>query len=36
MLYEAKESGRDRYVITSNVSVATTKQMDEEAHLNAS
>ncbi len=25
MLYEAKDSGRDRYVITSNVSEATTK-----------
>ena len=25
MLYEAKETGRDRYIITSNVSVATTQ-----------
>ena len=30
MLYEAKESGRDRYIITSNVSVATTKTLSEE------
>lgn len=30
MLYEAKESGRDRYIITSNVSVATTKPIVEE------
>ncbi|QOP45209.1 diguanylate cyclase [Sulfurimonas paralvinellae] len=29
MLYEAKESGRDRYIITSNVSEATTKHNDE-------
>ncbi|HFB54099.1 MAG TPA: diguanylate cyclase [Sulfurimonas autotrophica] len=29
MLYEAKESGRDRYIITSNVSSATTKHMSE-------
>jgi len=27
MLYEAKESGRDRYIITSNVSSATTKSV---------
>ncbi len=25
MLYEAKETGRDRYIITSNVSAATTE-----------
>ena len=30
MLYEAKESGRDRYIITSNVSAATTKAISEE------
>ena len=30
MLYEAKESGRDRYVITSNVSSATTKSIEED------
>ncbi len=30
MLYEAKESGRDRYIITSNVSAATTKPINEE------
>ena len=29
MLYKAKESGRDRYVITSNVSAATPKSGDE-------
>ena len=29
MLYEAKESGRDRYIITSNVSAATTKHISE-------
>ena len=29
MLYEAKDSGRDRYVITSNVSEATTSSIDE-------
>lgn len=29
MLYEAKNTGRDRYVITSNVSEATTKTIDE-------
>jgi len=34
MLYVAKESGRDRYIITSNVSEATTKPLDEE-HLSA-
>jgi diguanylate cyclase (GGDEF)-like protein len=34
MLYEAKESGRDRYVITSNVSAATIKPLHEE-HLSA-
>jgi diguanylate cyclase (GGDEF)-like protein len=31
MLYEAKESGRDRYIITSNVSEATTKTIDEQS-----
>jgi len=30
MLYEAKESGRDRYVITSNVSAARPKSIEEE------
>jgi len=30
MLYEAKESGRDRYIITSNVSSATAKVVEEE------
>ena len=34
MLYEAKESGRDRYIITSNVSEAKTKSLNEE-HLSA-
>jgi len=29
MLYEAKETGRDRYVITSNVSEAQTQTIDE-------
>ena len=29
MLYEAKETGRDRYVITSNVSEAKTQSIDE-------
>ena len=29
MLYEAKDTGRDRYVITSNVSEATTKSIEE-------
>ncbi|MEN8302553.1 MAG: diguanylate cyclase [Campylobacterota bacterium] len=29
MLYEAKETGRDRYVITSNVSEARTQTIDE-------
>ena len=29
MLYEAKDTGRDRYVITSNVSEAITKSIDE-------
>ncbi|MFK5937786.1 MAG: diguanylate cyclase [Sulfurimonas sp.] len=29
MLYEAKDTGRDRYVITSNVSEATIKSIDE-------
>jgi len=29
MLYEAKETGRDRYIITSNVSSATTVGIDE-------
>ena len=29
MLYEAKESGRDRYIITSNASAATTKHISE-------
>jgi len=33
MLYEAKESGRDRYIITSNVSAATTKVLHEQEHL---
>ena len=28
MLYEAKETGRDRYIITSNVSSATTHHVD--------
>jgi len=35
MLYKAKESGRDRYIITSNVSSATTKSIEED-ELNAS
>jgi diguanylate cyclase (GGDEF)-like protein len=30
MLYEAKESGRDRYIITSNVSAASTKHIEDE------
>jgi len=30
MLYEAKESGRNRYIITSNVSAATTKHIHNE------
>jgi len=30
MLYEAKETGRDRYIITSNVSVAKTQTLEEE------
>jgi len=30
MLYEAKESGRDRYIITSNVSAATTKHIQKD------
>lgn len=29
MLYHAKESGRNRYIITSNVSEATTKSLEE-------
>jgi len=29
MLYEAKDTGRDRYVITSNVSEAITKHIDD-------
>jgi len=29
MLYEAKDSGRDRYVITSNVSEAITRSIDD-------
>ena len=29
MLYEAKDSGRDRYIITSNVSEANTKKIEE-------
>lgn len=29
MLYEAKETGRDRYIITSNVSEAKTKKIQE-------
>jgi len=33
MLYEAKESGRDRYIITSNVSSAATKTLgSDELH----
>ena len=37
MLYEAKESGRDRYIITSNVSDRTTQSVEEENdELNAS
>ena len=35
MLYEAKETGRDRYVITSNVSAATPKSSKEEEPLSA-
>lgn len=31
MLYEAKETGRDRYIITSNVSEAKAMHIDEEA-----
>jgi len=30
MLYEAKETGRDRYIITSNVSVAKAQSIEEE------
>jgi diguanylate cyclase (GGDEF)-like protein len=30
MLYKAKESGRDRYIITSNVSAATTKHLHQQ------
>jgi diguanylate cyclase (GGDEF)-like protein len=30
MLYNAKESGRDRYIITSNVSEAVAKEVEEE------
>jgi len=30
MLYEAKETGRDRYIITSNVSVAQAQSVEEE------
>jgi diguanylate cyclase (GGDEF)-like protein len=29
MLYEAKETGRDRYIITSNVSESTTKHIED-------
>jgi len=29
MLYEAKDTGRDRYVITSNISEATTQKIEE-------
>ncbi len=29
MLYEAKDTGRDRYIITSNVSEAKTKKIEE-------
>lgn len=29
MLYEAKETGRDRYIITSNVSQSNTKKIEE-------
>ncbi len=35
MLYEAKETGRDRYIITSNVSAATPKISKEEEPLSA-
>jgi len=31
MLYEAKEGGRDRYIITSNVSVAKAQVVEEES-----
>ena len=31
MLYEAKETGRDRYIITSNVSSAKTHQVEEKS-----
>jgi len=30
MLYEAKETGRDRYIITSNVSIAKAQSIEEE------
>jgi diguanylate cyclase (GGDEF)-like protein len=33
MLYKAKESGRDRYAITTNISVAKTKDTDSKAKL---
>jgi len=37
MLYEAKESGRDRYILTSNVSDRVTQRIEEEKEeLNAS
>ena len=29
MLYEAKDTGRDRYIITSNISEATTKSIED-------
>jgi len=35
MLYEAKESGRDRYVITSNVSIATTQKVVDDESISA-
>ena len=35
MLYEAKESGRDRYVITSNVSIAKAQVVEETESISA-
>ena len=35
MLYEAKETGRDRYIITSNVSSAQAHEVAEEESLSA-
>lgn len=35
MLYKAKESGRDRYIITSNVSAAQTQTLHEDESLSA-